>query len=70
LSADLKKTITPCQYGGDPDCQNCGCMASVGLDAVGRYKLGGVLPLKHIFAGSLAVGRAARLITGAPEMKR
>jgi MoaA/NifB/PqqE/SkfB family radical SAM enzyme len=67
LSADLKKAITPCQYGGDPDCQNCGCMASVGLDALGRYKLGGVMPLKHIFAGSLAVGRAARRVTGAPR---
>jgi MoaA/NifB/PqqE/SkfB family radical SAM enzyme len=67
LSADLKKAITPCQYGGDPDCQNCGCMASVGLDALGRYKLGGVMPLNHIFAGSLAVGRAARRVTGAPR---
>jgi len=67
LSSDLEKTITPCQYGGDPDCQNCGCMASAGLDALGRYKLGGVMPLKHIFTGSLAVGRAARLVTGAPR---
>jgi MoaA/NifB/PqqE/SkfB family radical SAM enzyme len=67
LSADLKKAITPCQYGGDPDCQNCGCMASVGLDALGRYKLGGVMPLKHIFSASLAVGRASRLVTGAPR---
>lgn len=67
LSADLASKISPCQYGGDPDCQNCGCMASVGLDALGRYKLGGVMPLKHIFTGSLAVGRAARLLTGAPK---
>jgi MoaA/NifB/PqqE/SkfB family radical SAM enzyme len=67
LSSDLQKTIAPCQYGGDPDCTNCGCMASVGLDALGRYKLGGVMPLKHIFTGSLAVGRAARLVTGAPK---
>jgi sulfatase maturation enzyme AslB (radical SAM superfamily) len=70
LSADLEKSITPCQYGGDPDCRNCGCMASVGLDALGRYKLGGVVPLKQIFAASLAVGRAARVITGAPETRR
>ncbi|TAK15901.1 MAG: radical SAM protein [Acidobacteria bacterium] len=68
LSADLASKITPCQYGGNPDCENCGCMASVGLDALGRYKLGGVLPLKHIFTGSLAVGRAARLVTGAPKI--
>jgi MoaA/NifB/PqqE/SkfB family radical SAM enzyme len=64
LSSDLKKSITPCQYGGDPDCTQCGCMASVGLDALGRYKLGGVVPLKAIFSGSLAVGALARSIRG------
>ena len=56
LSADLKRAITPCQYGGDPDCMQCGCLASVGLDALGRYRLAGVLPLKHIFSTSLAIG--------------
>lgn len=60
LSADLKKQITPCQYGGDPDCTQCGCMASVGLEALGQYKLAGVIPLKSIFTGSLAVGRTVR----------
>ena len=65
ISADLKKPITPCQYGGTPDCTQCGCMATVGLDALGRYRLGGVVPLKHIFNGSLAVGRAVRQLRGA-----
>ena len=62
LSADLKQPITPCQYGGNPDCSQCGCMASVGLQALGEYRLGGVLPLNTIFSGSLAVGRAVRLL--------
>ena len=60
LSADLKKPITPCQYGGDPDCTQCGCMASVGLQAVGEYRLGGVIPLNAILKGSLAVGHGVR----------
>jgi MoaA/NifB/PqqE/SkfB family radical SAM enzyme len=64
LSSDLKRTITPCQYGGDPDCTQCGCMASVGLDALGRHKLGGVLPLKSVFKGSLAVGAGMRKLRG------
>jgi MoaA/NifB/PqqE/SkfB family radical SAM enzyme len=64
LSSDLKRTITPCQYGGDPDCTQCGCMASVGLDALGRYRLGGVMPLKTIFKGSLAVGGGMRKLRG------
>ncbi|HET9368999.1 MAG TPA: radical SAM protein [Vicinamibacterales bacterium] len=64
LSADLKKKIVPCQYGGDPDCTQCGCMASVGLEALGKYKLGKMIPLKHIFNGSLAVGDGFRWIRG------
>ena len=64
LSADLEKAIVPCQYGGNPDCTQCGCMASVGLGAVGDYRLGGVMPLRTIFTASLAVGRAARALRG------
>ena len=60
LSADLTRKIMPCQYGGDPDCTQCGCMASVGLGAVGDYKLGGVLPLRTIFNGSIRVGGVVR----------
>src|SRR5262245_33178107 len=64
VSSDLKRAITPCQYGGDPDCTQCGCMASVGLDAVGRYKLGGAVPLKVIFNTSLRVGDGMRKLRG------
>ncbi len=58
LSADLRTRITPCQFGGTPDCANCGCMASAGLAAVGRHRLGGVVPIDALFAGSLRIGRA------------
>jgi hypothetical protein len=64
LSSDLQKAIVPCQYGGDPDCTQCGCMASVGLDALGRYRLGGLVPLKTIFDGSIAVGAVVRAVRG------
>jgi len=57
ISADLTTQITPCQFGGEPDCANCGCMASAGLAAVGRHKLGGVIPIDALFAGSLRIGR-------------
>ncbi len=39
VSADLKTRITPCQFGGTPDCSQCGCIASMGLAAVGHYRL-------------------------------
>jgi MoaA/NifB/PqqE/SkfB family radical SAM enzyme len=60
LSADLTTKITPCQYGGAPDCTQCGCIASAGLAAVARHQLFGVIPVDAIFNGSLKVGERMR----------
>ena len=57
ISADLKTKITPCQFGGNPDCGSCGCVASMGLAAVGAHKLGGVIPVGAIFKASVKIGR-------------
>ena len=57
LSADLKTKITPCQFGGDPDCSSCGCIASMGLAAVANHKLAGFIPVGAIFRASLQIGR-------------
>jgi MoaA/NifB/PqqE/SkfB family radical SAM enzyme len=62
VSADLTTRITPCQFGGNPDCASCGCVASAGLAAVGRYKVGGVVPIDHIFDASIKVGRGVRAV--------
>jgi sulfatase maturation enzyme AslB (radical SAM superfamily) len=64
VSADLKTRITPCQYGGAPDCTQCGCMASVGFEALGQYRLGGVIPLKSILTSSLKTGGIVRRLRG------
>ncbi len=56
ISADLKTEITPCQFGGTPDCQSCGCIASMGLAAVAEHKLGGLIPVGAIFKASLKIG--------------
>ena len=40
ISANLTSFITPCQFGGNPDCSQCGCAASMGLAAVGDHKTG------------------------------
>ena len=60
VSADLQTRISPCQFGGTPDCENCGCMASAGLAAVGRHRLGGLVPIDALFAGSIRIGRAVQ----------
>jgi MoaA/NifB/PqqE/SkfB family radical SAM enzyme len=57
LSADFKTRVEPCQFGGDPDCSRCGCIASMGLAAVGHQKLIGPITAGHIFGTSLAIGR-------------
>lgn len=57
ISADLKTVISPCQFGGTPDCQSCGCVASMGLAAIAAHKLAGVIPVGAIYRASLKVGR-------------
>lgn len=57
LSADLETKISPCQFGGNPDCASCGCLASVGLTSVASHKLGGVLSVGSIFKASLKIGQ-------------
>ena len=57
LSADLQTKITPCQFGGNPDCVACGCIASMGLAAIAAHKLGGFLPVGAIFKASIAIGQ-------------
>lgn len=66
ISSDFERRITPCQFGGDPDCNNCGCLASAGLEAIGRHRLTGGIEVGRIFYASLQVGRAvARLRSSA-----
>ena len=60
ISADLTTRITPCQFGGAPDCSNCGCIASAGLAAVARHHLWGFIPVGSIFTGSVRVGDRVR----------
>jgi hypothetical protein len=60
VSADLSTPITPCQFGGDPDCDQCGCIASMGLAAVGHHRVFGPLTAGHIFMASDRLGKSWR----------
>jgi MoaA/NifB/PqqE/SkfB family radical SAM enzyme len=60
MSADLQTHITPCQFGGAPDCSQCGCIASAGLAAVARHRLFGFIPVGTIFNSSLKIGQQVR----------
>lgn len=56
LSADLKTRISPCQFGGDPDCARCGCLASVALAAVGHHRLPGGIRVETVLWASERIG--------------
>jgi MoaA/NifB/PqqE/SkfB family radical SAM enzyme len=67
ISADLTTKITPCQFGGAPDCENCGCIASAGLAAVARHQLLGFIPVGSLFTGSLKIGERLRRMRPEPS---
>lgn len=56
VSADLKTKVTPCQFGGDPDCEQCGCIATLGLAAIGHHRVVGPLTAGHLMKASQVIG--------------
>jgi MoaA/NifB/PqqE/SkfB family radical SAM enzyme len=68
ISADFEHKIAPCQFGGTPDCANCGCIASAGLGAVGRHRLPGGLRVGAVFQQSLRIGRSVRRMRSAAAL--
>jgi MoaA/NifB/PqqE/SkfB family radical SAM enzyme len=65
ISADLTTKISPCQFGGTPDCRNCGCIASAGLAAIARHRLFGVISVGTLLNGSIRVGDQVRRLSSA-----
>jgi hypothetical protein len=67
FSADLKTKITPCQFGGTPDCSQCGCIASMGLAALGHHKVLPFVTAGGLFRVSELVGRYVSRARSAEE---
>ena len=63
-TANLENKVVPCQFGGTPDCSQCGCIASAALAAVGEYKVFGAIPTRKIFFASDSIGKTYRKIVG------
>jgi len=59
FTADLTNRISPCQFGGEPDCSQCGCLASVGLNAIADSRLLKIIPVRSIYNVSDAIGKRA-----------
>ncbi|MGD0305409.1 MAG: radical SAM protein [Candidatus Acidiferrales bacterium] len=58
-SADFKSRVEPCVFGGQPDCSNCGCAASIGLQSLMTRQVVGPARIGHFVKGSVAVGQLA-----------
>ena len=68
ISADLKTTLSPCQFGGDPDCSRCGCLASMALAAVSHHRLPGGISLGGVFHVSAQIGNLVSRLQRQPRL--
>lgn len=57
VSADLATRVTPCQFGGNPDCSQCGCLASMGLAAVGHFEISPGITIGKLYNASERLGK-------------
>jgi MoaA/NifB/PqqE/SkfB family radical SAM enzyme len=69
-SADLKTRVEPCVFGGNPDCSQCGCAASIGLHSVKSVRVVGSLKLDHLIRLSAAVGTWINRFQGRQDTPR
>jgi len=67
LSADLKTRVIPCQLGGKPVCEECGCIASAGMHALASLKFGGLIPVSAILNASIRLG--SRSVPPSPSVE-
>lgn len=56
-TADLKTRVEPCVFGGEPNCSECGCSMSLGMEWLGDIRVG-PLRARQLIGGSLSIGRA------------
>jgi len=64
ITADLKTRVGPCQFGGNPDCSQCGCVASAGLNSIGKIKTPGGIPIEWIYKESFKIGNVVAAMRG------
>ena len=55
-SANLENQVEPCVFGGNPDCSQCGCIASSALHWLQVVNIAGPLKIGHVVKASLRVG--------------
>jgi hypothetical protein len=64
FTSDLKTRVGPCQFGGNPDCSQCGCLASAGLNSIGKFRIPGGVPIQRIYEESFKIGHVVAAMRG------
>ena len=67
VSADLKTRVTPCQFGGTPDCSQCGCIATMAMAAVGSHRVMPGVTAGQLFQLSELIGRGVNRLRAIGE---
>jgi len=62
LSPDLETVVSPCQFGGNPNCSECGCLGSIAMHAVGERRLPIGVKMGSVFKASNRVGQWVRSV--------
>jgi MoaA/NifB/PqqE/SkfB family radical SAM enzyme len=69
-SADLDTRVEPCVFGGEPDCEQCGCAISAGMHWLSGLHAGPVR-VSHFVGASTSIGRlVSRLRVAEPKNAR
>jgi organic radical activating enzyme len=63
-SADLRSRVEPCIFGGTPDCSQCGCAASTGIEWLAKLRLAGPVRIGHLVNGSIGIGLLVNRLRG------
>ena len=69
-TADLKSRVEPCIFGGNPDCSQCGCAASAGLEWIRNARVKGTVKADLVIGTTLKIGKAWKALTGRREYLR
>jgi sulfatase maturation enzyme AslB (radical SAM superfamily) len=62
-TADLNTRVEPCIFGGAPDCSQCGCAVSAGLEWIRNSKVKGTVKADLVIGATLRIGKIWKSLT-------
>ena len=63
-TVDLDTRVEPCIFGGKPNCAECGCAASAGLEWIRNSRVKGTVKADVVIGATLKIGKIWKKLTG------